>query len=304
MPQRFAFLIVAFLLTHQATAAIIANFDASRHDRFLSGTTPNPGFLIDEALIRGIGFNSRYALITPRHVITAAHAGSGPIEFRGSDGVVRTYSSSIQSDLQTPLSTGGTAVSDIRIRTLDAAIPVAHGIQPLAVADGNPLDLIGREFYVIGQNNQAGRNLVDGVGLASFTGGSAPTVVIGYSFDTAANGGVGGLGNDEAGLIGGDSGHHALINSNGTLAVIGAHFGISVPQGSSAANKDRYDSFSTLLSPYLGQIDTITQSSGFSVTRLNITAVPEPSSIVLLVATGLGWAAKRRRFNQAKTLNS
>jgi hypothetical protein len=293
----FASLIVALSLTHQATAAVIANFSSARHQRYITGTDPNPGFLIDEALIRGIGVNSRYALITPRHVMTAAHAGSGPIQFRGSDGVVRTYTSSVESDLLTPLIGGGTAASDIRIRTLDAAIPVSHGINPLAVADGNPLNLIGREFFVIGQNNQAGRNKIDLVDIASFAGGSRPTAVVGYSFDTATNGGSGGLGDDETGLIGGDSGHPALIQFNGTMAVIGAHFGISVPSGN-PADKVRYDSFSSLLSPYLDQVDTITQATGFSVTRLNITAVPEPSSLALVAVAGLTWVAKRRRSHR------
>ena len=42
--------------------------------------------------------------------------------------------------------------------------------------------------------------------------------LIKYSFDTATNGGTGGLGGDEAGLIGGDSGYPALINLGAVVA--------------------------------------------------------------------------------------
>lgn len=284
-------------LAAPAGAVVLASFDAGVHNRFVSGTDPNPGFLVDEALIRGVGVNSRFTLITPQHAITAAHAAATPIEFRGADGVVRTYTASTSTDLITNLGGGTTGVSDVRLWTLDAPIPVAHGINPLAVVDSPASNLVGQEFLVIGQNNQAGRNVVEITGIAEFGPGDRPTAVIGYSFDTATNGGTGGLGADEAGIIGGDSGHAALIDVGGTVAVIGAHFGISVPSGSSATDRDRYDSFSSVLSPYLDDIEAITLADGFALNRVSVpalvTAVPEPSVMAMsILAIGGLWYRK------------
>ena len=77
--------------------------------------------------------------------------------------------------------------------TLAAPIPTEHGVTPLALLDGNIGNLIGEEFYVIGQSNQAGRNVVDDAVIVTFDGGVSPSYAVQYSYDTDANGGTGGL---------------------------------------------------------------------------------------------------------------
>ena len=127
--------------------------------------------------------------------------------------------------------------------------------------------------------------LVNDTVLVSFDGGVRPTSAIQYSFDTPDNGGAGGLPDDEAGLIAGDSGHPALLRIGDELALIGTHFGIDVSDGQQPQNFDRYDSFSTLVIPYLDQISTITLADGFEIQTLKLTAVPEPSTwFTLMVA--------------------
>ncbi len=301
-PWMILLLGIVSLAPSAARGAVIAGFDPARHSRFLTGTTdPNPAFFISESGlsesdISGVGFNPA-TLITPRHYITARHANTSAPIFRGSDGVVRTYSTSSSVVLSTTLPGGTSQSSDLMLFTLDAPIPVAHGVQPLALVAGDPTGLHGREILVFGQGNQAGRNVVDTTGIVAFAGGVSPTATIGFSFDTATNGGAGGLGDDETGLISGDSGLSALIQIDGQLAVIGTHYGIDVPAGSNPADGDRYDSFSSLVIPYLDQINAITTADGFVITTVAVSSVPEPNPALLAAVVGIFFAyrAGRRR---------
>lgn len=269
-------------VSNQATAALIAGFDPERHNRFLADGTPNPGFLMDEAMISGVGL-SPAVLITPLHYLSATHIGSGALnpQFRGSDGVVRTYESgpsgsSVQ--LTTNLPGGGTAPSDLQLHRLKDPIPSEHGVQPLALIGGSTDDLIGREFFVTGQANQAGRNVIDDVVIAQFTGGVTPSFVIQYSFDSETNGGRGSLGVDEAGLLSGDSGRAALLRVGDEFVVLGTHFGIDLPEGEIPNLNVLYNSFSTIITPYLKDITALTSADGYSI---SVVAVPEPSSVLL-----------------------
>ena len=184
-----------------------------------------------------------------------------------------------------------TAPSDIRISTLSAPISGSDLITPIGIYDGSVASLLGQQFNLIGINDRAGANIVDGVTVVSFAGGVRPTATIFYDHDTATNGGTGQVLLDEASLQGGDSGHQALIQIGGTVALLGAHFGIDTSGGNTPANGGNYTSFSSFLAPYLEDIDTIVAVNGQSITR--ITAVPEPSSIVALA--GVCLVALRRR---------
>lgn len=292
------FALLFFLCPSSAVGAVIAGFDPVVHDRFLTGTNPNPAFFISEGQISGVAIN-RAALITPQHYITARHANTAAPMFRGSDGVLRTYTTSGSVTLSTTLADMSTVASDLMVFTLDAPIPTAHGVKPLALVGGDPTALPGREFVVIGQNNQAGRNVIDDTVLVTFVGGASPSEAIQYSFDTSDNGGTGGLGDDEAGLIGGDSGHSALLRVGDEFALIGTHFGIDVSGGQVPSNFDRYDSFSTLVTPYLDQIRTITLADGFAIKTIAVTAVPEPPFACVFAIVGFVFYHRRVRRGRA-----
>ncbi len=259
--------------TPTCQAAVFAEFDASRHERFLGDGTANPGFLVDHEWISGVAV-SPGVLITPLHYLSATHIGAGGenLRFRGSDGVIRDYVSESSVRLTTNLPGGGTAASDLQLHRLQSPIPAEHGVRPLALFGGSIDSVVGREFVAFGAGNQAGRNVVDDVVVAEFTGGSSPSFVVQYSFDTATNGGVGGLGGDEIGLIGGDSGSAAILRVGEEFAVIGTHFGIDTSDGQSPEAGDRYDSFSALVTPYLPEIDSLTSADGYSI---SVIAVPE-----------------------------
>ena len=292
-----AAVVALIAITQDASAVVIQTADAMRHERFASGTNPNPTFLIDEALIRGIGVNSRAALITPRHYLTAAHSPSTSATFRDPTGTLRTFSTVSSVDFVTT-DPDGTGTSDLRMYTIDDAgpLPTDFGIDPLAVFGGETATLVGREFFVYGNGARAGRNVIDDVQVVTFDTGARPTENILYLFDTDTNGGSGGLGGDEAGLQGGDSGYSALIDVDGTLAVIGPHFGIDVPDGTTVAQQPNYLSATTLATRYLDQIDAVTLAQGnFLAQRVSFTAVPEPSTAIALVGMFATWVARRRK---------
>lgn len=287
-----ALLVIAW--SDSASAAIISAPDPGRHDRFLPNGDPNPGFLIDQSLITGLAIE-RAVLITPMHYITAVHAGSTMPTFLSSDGTLRTYQSAGSVPLTTNHSDGSMVASDVALHTLTAPIPVSDGVSPIAIIDGDINDLIGHEFFVVGANNRTGRNVIDGLNIIQFDDGTDDTFAIRYSYDTATNGGIGGLGADEAGLLGGDSGNPALIQIGGQIGLIGAHFGISVPEGSSAPAGDRYDSFTSVLPPYLAELQGRVSADGQMFQTLPISAVPEPSSTWIGMLTAACWMLRRKR---------
>ena len=274
-------------------AVIISGFDAMRHERFLGGGAPNPGFLVDQNLITGVGLE-RAILITPLHYITAVHAGSTMPTFYGSDGSLHTYQSAGSVALTTQLGGGMTASSDIALHTLTAPVPLAHGVTPLAIADGSFSDFAGMEFFAFGANSRAGRNVIDGFSIVENQDGLLDSIAIRFSYDTMTNGGTGGLGIDEVGLLGGDSGNGAIIQVGNQVGLIGAHFGILEPMGNMAVNGDRYDSFSTFLAPYLPEIDTLVAADGHAVTRLSVSAIPEPSAGFVCTVFMAGLIVRRR----------
>lgn len=276
----------------QASAAIIAGYDSGRHDRFLGNGDPNPGFLLQETNLSGVAIR-RAVLITPRHYVTAAHVSTTTVTFRGSDGIRRTYQSEDSTVMLTDDGSGGMVESDIRVHRLSEE--VHSSIEPLPVVVGDFESLIGQTIIAMDQNQRAGRNVVDGVQVIEFSSGTRDTLTMRYSYDTAENGGVGGLGIDEVGLLSGDSGDAALIEINGQLGVLGAHMGISVPDGSSAAAGDRYDSFSTLIGAYEDQLNNFVSADGYQFQTLEISAIPEATSVTLFALAGATLMQRRRR---------
>lgn len=270
-------------------AAIFADFDSATHDRFLPGDLPNPGFLIDEAQLSGLALD-RGVLITPQHYITATHTTVPSVSFRGTDGVIRTYNSVSSQSLLTTVLGEGDVASDIRIHRI--ASPVDPSIVPLPVAIGGMSNFVGQEIIAYDQNGRAGRNIIEAVGQVEFDTGNGDSETVVFRFDTDTNGGTGGLGDDEIRLVGGDSGHAALISIDGQIGVIGAHMGVAF--AADEGTTGLHYSFSTLLSPYESQLNTIVEADGYSLSTLAVTAIPEPSSVSVLMML-IGCFLQRRR---------
>lgn len=295
----FSFALMACFLGSYCPAAVFDSFDPSVHSRFLANGDVNPAFFVPESSITGVAGDpsdpdNRAVLITPFHYLTAGHVSEFSPMFRGSDGVLRTYTGTTFVDLTTNAGTV-TGGSDLRLVRLDAPIPAAHGVTPLALLDGNPSDIIGQELTVFTAGNLAGRNVIDNIVISSFAGGTSPTFAVQYGFDTATNGGTGGLGADEVGLTGGDSGHAALVQIGDEFAVVGTHFGIDISMGQVPSAGDQYNSFTSLVTPYLDEIDSITQADGFSIRTLSVSAVPEPAHWIFVLGIGLALVTFRKR---------
>jgi len=164
---------------------------------------------------------------------------------------------------------------------------------------GNPIDLLGREIFSFGQNDQAGTNLVDVVGLATFANDARPTLVAGFDFDTDTNGGTNAT-RDEIGLEGGDSGQPMLLSINGQLGLIGANFGIDTSNGLTPGNRGNYSSFASFLTIYQDQINAFVGADGYAVGTLGLTPIPEPSSVAVLgLIAGIAGCRSRRRRPRA-----
>jgi hypothetical protein len=291
MISRYFALVFAALVHHSvASSAIIDGFDPARHERFLSDETINPGFLINESQLSGVAIQ-RAILITPRHYVAAAHVSTDQATFRGSDGVRRTYQSVSSQRLLTKIPGEGSVGSDIELHTLATAVDAS--IQPVPIVVGDFRALLGRTLFAMDLQSRAGRNTIDAIGVVEFRTGSSDSIAIQFSYDTDSNGGTGGMGMDEIGLLSGDSGNAALIEIDGQIGLLGTHMGIDVPTGSSAVAGDQYDSFSTLVGAYEDQLNSIVTADGYSLRTITVAAIPEPSSAIPLAMLLIGGCVRR-----------
>jgi hypothetical protein len=266
-------------------AAVFSAYNPAIHNRFVTGTTPNPTFLLSSYNLTGVGIDTPSThgalLITPQHFIAANHFKSSTVSFLDASGATQNFSGVTYTAMTTTFDDGTgnmvTMDSDLVIGRLPSAIPGSMGISPLPIAIGDPSLFAGEQLFVFGQNNQAGRNLIDDIVLVAVSDGAGgiqlPTFTTAFDFDTPTNGGTGGVGDDEIGLVGGDSSYQTLMLIDGQLAAVGANFAVS------GAPPSNYSNFSSFAAHYLDQIQALVGQDGHSVSTLTI---PEPSSILLL----------------------
>ncbi len=312
-----AAMVSALWLAVPADAIQFDNYVPATHNRYAGGID-NPTFLLagydTSAVAKRDNAGSGAALFTNQHFVTAHHFKPGAnVTFRGTDGMDRSFAVSGYQRL----TTGGIG-SDISIGTL--ATPVDPGtdfITPLPIAVGSLDGFVGREAYTFGRFDRAGRNVIEQTDLYAFDDDPIDSPTFGFAsiFQTTENSGgdgpgplTDGLGPDEAGLQGGDSGNAALILLDGQLAILGSHFGIGSgfepPAPDEAPNPDRFTQFdpyfsvSTLLSPYLDQIDTIVARDEQAYTLL---AVPEPTALLVMLAGGMLLVGRRCRCRDMGT---
>jgi hypothetical protein len=299
MRRRLLAVALLFATAAPAAAGVIAGYDPAVHDRFTSGfpTEPVPNssslFLGSGVDLSGIGWRAdapqfAVTLISPQHVIGAAHVGfgSGQVQFVNAAGQVMTYTVTGT----TRISTAGTGLnSDLLLGTLSAPVPEADGIRYFGVADVTTATAVGLPMLAYGQNPaystspHLGTNVIDTVGLASFDDFQTEAtwvMVFDWTPDTPG----------EIYLIPGDSGGPAFVRAaDGDFALIGVHYGVSRvttdPQPGDF-------SASTFLPEYIDGLNAAMAGTGFQVT---LVPVPEPAG--LLAAAGLvAVAAWGRRF--------
>ena len=303
------------LMLAPAGASEIADFDPARHNRFVGGNAtsgtnvPNPTYLLAGEDLSAVGVNGvGGVLISPRHVLSATHnsGGTSNFGFVNSAGTFVSIAGQSSRVLATLDSTSTNQSTDLRLVYLSREITAADLLTPMAIGVGDDPLFAGLEAYVYDVADRTGRNLIDGGRVydnandqEAFVGpivdfalaGQGTTRGLAYDFDTDDNGGTNGLGGDEMGVSGGDSGQALLsYTEGGDLAVIGIHSAISFDQD--VALRDQpYTSFSAQLSAYAGQIDSFVTSDGYAA---SFVLVPEPTSLALLGAGGLLMLRRRR----------
>jgi hypothetical protein len=294
-------LLATLLSAGVASAGIFADYRPERHDRFLgpvaaTGNVANPGFLLSDHDVTGIGVGTNGGvLISDRHVLAAAHFSGSTWRFVNDAGEQITFGTASQRDATTTFRSAAgnlvTQASDVRIITLDRPVTPADGLTPLPIFVGDVADYAGLQLVAYDQDDRAGLNYIDGgrnpgngqpvdpVILATFPGGSRPTAVIAYDFDTATNGGSGRTGFDEIGLIDFDSGHAALAClDDGSLVVIGTHFAVAAVDGPD--RDENYLNFSSAAGFYQDQVTGfVTDDGGLG---LSFATIPEPASAATL----------------------
>ncbi len=298
-----------------ANAGLLADYDASRHDRFLSdnGTsrTFNPDFHMAGFDLSGLGVGGNGGiLISDRHVLAATHFRGGSYTFVNAAGDEVTFNASQNRTMKTrvPNGTGGFSElnSDVTLVTLDRSVTGADLLTPMAVADVPLGDFEPRDVFVYDQNNRLGRNLLDGGSLdrpdgtvvlppiTRLQGDNNATWAVTYDYDTSLNGGGNGVGGDEIGLVGGDSGHGAFILTDaGDVAVIGTHYAVVTGNGVLPPNPgETYLSLTSLAAAYRTQIEGFVAADGAQARFVSV--IPEPGTATLL-AVGALVALRRKR---------
>lgn len=284
------------------------------YDRFLSGFPSAPvvntssSFVANGLDVSGVGWrasgNWGLTLISPRHIVTAAHVGNfAPgelVRFLGTDGVIRSYPVAVngsgqvqQTRLTTTFTDGGgntvTSPSDLLVVTLAAPIPTSDLIAPLAVGVGSAP--VGTNLLAYGQNpaygsdtRHFGTNTLDSIELASFGNlADEATYVAVYDYTRNRPGDIA--------LIGGDSGSPLLTRQGNTPVMLGTHYGVA---GNLADPNSPYFSVSAYLPYYVDQLNAIVAADGQTLT---IAPVPEPIGLGALAAglvAAWGWRRKRR----------
>ena len=312
-------------------AGVFADYDPARHNRFVGGSAQaagnveNPTFLLGEYDLTGVGVgNVGGVLISDRHVLAATHF-PGSHAFVGADGNRRSFGAARRNSLTTTFTENGQSVtraSDIQIVLLDddanPDTPFA-GLDldlysPVPILEATPDQIDGGVLFAYDQDDRAGRNLITGGRivegeqsqdvpgslLIADGDGNLPTVVTAYDFDTNSNGGDRPVGNgDEIGLVGGDSGHASLfVTPDGTLSLLGSHYGVSEIVDPSTPTEDvpNYISFSSFagIDLYLPQIRQIIQDDGASASFSTV-LVPEPAAATLLLLPAAALLRRRGR---------
>jgi hypothetical protein len=277
-----------------ADALVVRTPNAAQQNRFSSGYASAPvanlsaNFLLAGFDLSGIGWNAAnpgqsLTLISPQHFVGAAHfsIGSGGIvDFESNDGVKRSYV--VESAVVVTNAQG--QASDLFVGRLSAPIALEDHINFLSITSLPEARQIGSTAYLYGNSARIGTGTIGGFqnfGEDPGTTGTGLNPTRTFSTTYRPFGG----GND-AHVEGGDSGSPTFIIESGRLALAGVHSALG---SVSVGNLTTYTSFDSSVPFYQTQVNAILAADGYQ-----LTVVPEPQTIALLLAAGLGFALARR----------
>ena len=295
-----SFAILFLTATAVRADLFLQNLDPDKHDRFQN----SENFIGNDFDWSGVASGGNEGIVrpgwsvmvTPRHFLSATHyhAGNGTsVEFFHSN------DPNGGSEVHTVSSGRRILNTDIWLGELDSDVSEDVAIYPILPTSR----AVGSEIFVVGLSDSAntntdkqisqrvGRNVIDREVRGLDALGRVADVII-YGYDSGSDG----VGDDEAEVRGLDSGGPSFGVVNDQLALVGIHWflygdgdfdDLVAPTGSG-------DSF---VSRYFDEINDqlATMTGGHSL----LSAVPEPTSVTLLLMTGLAALGIRRREDLA-----
>lgn len=266
---------------------------ADRYDRFNN----SPAFIGNPYDWSGVGRTTagRWGtLISPSFVISATHhapENGGAIRFYTSNDPNGTFVERTVGTSVALTKLGFSGSSDLVLTQLSAPVT---GVNTYAiVAPTSPASLIGQEIYVWGQADtpqvqtsmRLGTNQVFNV-IPQLSDGTSVGSVFVYDYNTATS-------LDEARLISGDSGGPSFVIGPEGPAIVGTHWFIT-EAAVNGLTGNRQGSGDTLVSSFVNELNAAMAATG-SAERVRVVAVPEPSSLVMLLAGVVALSRRRSR---------
>ncbi|MGF1452611.1 MAG: trypsin-like serine protease [Opitutales bacterium] len=280
-----------------ALHALDVEGETAANSRFSSGYPAGPventGFVEDASEFVAVGWNANratqsFTLITPQHIIGAAHfapSEGATIEFYTLQDTVISRTVTARATVQN----NGNA-TDVFVAELNSPIP--SSAVPHALLPETPV-LVGDDLVVYGFTALAGSNRIASLGaVASFSGalGGGSAVSNGPAFEFTRSTTLTAQG--EAMLEVGDSGSPSFVMENGILKIAGIHSALASATGFDVA----IDSDLSRLIPEINQAIADVGATGFTVSQTMVTpAVPEPAAFAWLTALAAFWAVYRFR---------
>lgn len=281
-------LVVFTGITQMAYADVaIDGYTAATNDRF----TNSSSFIESGENLSGVGqsTNGRWGTLVSSNVIVSANhfAPSGNISFYANNdpstaAVVRQVTNSVRigdSDLwMAKLS----APVDNKIKAFDFA--TQHLNDNPGIYQGAEVLMTGRspESHLAIQDQAFGQNVVSGmIGDVDFLGGKTDALVMNYDPSGSAN-----AVKYETHLASGDSGAPMFIEENGRLLLAGVNSFVINGVGNQITG-----SGATYLGNYSQQLEHF----------ISVSAVPEPSSLLLLAASAGAWRLHSRKRKMQTT---
>jgi hypothetical protein len=238
-------------------------------------------------------------MITSQYFITAYHWPaqnyfSTLTFYEGNTTTSGTHSYNVDTGYSHQLNYNGHP-SDVYVGRLTAPIPdgdhIAHYPVLMLSSSNNYAAYVGMTIYNYGRPYDVGRNVISSIQPYAEGGQDGPGMF--FNYDSP------GLGSDETYLIGGDSGGPSFAVVDGKLALLGEHFStygtsglIPFDGGAPKAGDGSWWSVDGFLPYFVNDINAILPEG-----QQIATVVPEPSSMILLLAGLLaaGALATRRR---------